>query len=261
MNSLERSLVEKAGYDSGFENIESSSADEVILASARHPSKVSVSKVGAQYEVQLSSLKSATLHEELRRNFSDLTESGSSFLVPTEELLAKLLRRAASLSQALPNQAAKDYKALLDEELKALPPEARGTEIERLVRQRVGQQSYRSAMMDYWGSACAVTGISVPAVLKASHAKPWAECDTDDERLNVFNGFLLSANLDSLFDRFLISFNELGNLVISPTIDDQQRVLLGISGSLKLRWIAIEHLPFLRYHRMRFEELHAQQVA
>lgn len=172
MNSLERSLVEKAGYDSGFENIVSSSADEVILASARHPSKVSIFKVGSQYEVQLSSLKSATLHEELRRSFSDLTESGSSFLVPTEEQLAKLLRRAASLSQALPNQAAKDYKALLDEELKALPPEARGTEIERLVRQRVGQQSYRAAMMEYWAALARLQAYQYRLFLKRVMQSP-----------------------------------------------------------------------------------------
>lgn len=75
-----------------------------------------------------------------------------------------------------------------------------GTEIERLVRQRIGQDTFRSAMLDYWGGRMRCTGINVPQVLRASHAKPWAECATDAERLDVFNGFLLSANLDALFD-------------------------------------------------------------
>ena len=44
----------------------------------------------------------------------------------------------------------------------------------------------------------------------ASHAKPWAECANDAERLDVFNGFLLVANLNALFDRFLISFDDTG---------------------------------------------------
>lgn len=103
-------------------------------------------------------------------------------------------------------------------ELEELPAGIVGTEVERMVRQRVGQNKFRDAMLDYWGGACAVTGVALPEVLRASHAKPWAECATDAERLDVFNGFLLSANLDALFDRFLISFDEQGVLVIAPAL-------------------------------------------
>ncbi len=78
------------------------------------------------------------------------------------------------------------------------------------MRQRVGQQKFREAMLEYWGGACAVTGVGLSEVLRASHAKPWAECASDAERLDVFNGFLLNANLDALFDRFLVSFDEHG---------------------------------------------------
>lgn len=89
------------------------------------------------------------------------------------------------------------------------------TEVERLVRQRVGQNIFRESLMDYWGGACAVTGIALPALLRASHAKPWAECNSDAERLNVFNGFLLAAHLDALFDRHLISFDDSGKILFS----------------------------------------------
>lgn len=88
--------------------------------------------------------------------------------------------------------------------------------MERLVRQRVGQQAFRQAMLDYWGGACAVTGVALSEVLRASHAKPWAECVSDAERLDVFNGFLLNANLDALFDRFLITFSDDGELSLRP---------------------------------------------
>jgi len=84
-----------------------------------------------------------------------------------------------------------------------------------MVRQRVGQQAYRQAMLNYWGGACAVTGLALRQAVRASHAKPWADCETDAERLDVFNGFLLSANLDALFDQFLISFDALGGILIS----------------------------------------------
>ena len=83
-----------------------------------------------------------------------------------------------------------------------LPSSGMGVEL----RQRVGQQAYRQAMLDYWGGACAVTGLAWPQALRASHAKPWAECASCAERLDVFNGLLLSANLDVLFDSFLVSF-------------------------------------------------------
>jgi hypothetical protein len=60
------------------------------------------------------------------------------------------------------------------------------------VRQRVGQEVFRAALIDYWGGACAVTGLALPEVLRASHSQPWADCTTDEERLDVFNGFLLA---------------------------------------------------------------------
>ena len=124
-----------------------------------------------------------------------------------------------------------------------------------MVRQRVGQDVFRQAMLDYWGGACAVTGIALGDVLRASHAKPWAKCDTDAERLDVFNGFLLSANLDALFDRYLISFDDGGQLLISPEVTEQDRYLLGIQQPLQLRWLAKQHLPYLAFHRDVFSKL------
>jgi predicted restriction endonuclease len=97
-----------------------------------------------------------------------------------------------------------------------------------------------------------VTGIAVPEVLRASHAKPWAECVSDAERLDVFNGFLLSANLDVLFDRFLISFDDEGVLLTSESIPESERSALGLTLPARLRWVNDQHLPYLRYHRNQF---------
>ena len=121
-----------------------------------------------------------------------------------------------------------------------------------MVRQRVGQQSFRQAMLDYWGGACAVTGLALSPALRASHAKPWAECVTDAERLDVFNGFLLSANLDVLFDSFLISFAESGDLLLSPAITSNDQQMLGLHPNMRLRWVSAQHLPYLSFHRQRF---------
>ena len=66
----------------------------------------------------------------------------------------------------------------MSSQLAQLPAGLGGTEVERLMRQRVGQQKFRAAMLDYWGGACAVTGLALSEVLRASHAKPWQSAPT-----------------------------------------------------------------------------------
>ncbi len=121
-----------------------------------------------------------------------------------------------------------------------------------IVRQRIGQDLFRNALLQYWGGACAVTGIKVSELLRASHAKPWADCESDAERLNVFNGFLLCAHLDVLFDRGLLTFNLRGEGIVSPVLPSETLGRLGLSGDLRLRWISPEHQSFLHWHRNRF---------
>jgi predicted restriction endonuclease len=43
-------------------------------------------------------------------------------------------------------------------------------------------------------------------LLIASHIKPWAKCD-GNEKVDVYNGFLLSPNFDRLFDQGFITFS------------------------------------------------------
>jgi len=250
VNPLQRALIEKVGVDNGFEHTLAADEHNVTLASARHPTRSSISMLGAGFGVCFTS-GSAALLPELRRGFPQAVRETREFAVGSEAALAALLRRAAGLSRALPHQAASSYQQALAEELAALPPGLVGTEVERMVRQRVGQQKFREAMLDYWGGACAVTGVAIPEVLRASHAKPWAECESDAERLDVFNGFLLTANLDALFDRFLISFDQQGVLMISPRLSSDDISRLGISTTMRLRWLAEHHHPYLNYHRER----------
>lgn len=250
MNLLQRSLIEKAGHDHGFEHVVASEPDGVLLASARHAAtaQVVVQPTGG-YLLRLRAETPALL-PEMRRSFPQQRQT-DGFSADTVASLATLLRRAAGLARALPSQAANDYEATVAGQLAQLPPNLGGTEVERLVRQRVGQQKFREAMLDYWGGACAVTAVALPEVLRASHAKPWAECASDAERLDVFNGFLLVANLDALFDRFLISFDDEGGLLISPTLTDEVRRCLGLHPSMTLRWLSDPHRVYLAWHRLR----------
>jgi predicted restriction endonuclease len=157
------------------------------------------------------------------------------------------------LSQVLPNQAVTVFEQQVQAELSQLaPPVAQSTEVLRMVRQRLGQQAYRQAMLDYWGGACAVTGLALAPVLRASHAKPWAVCDSDAERLDIFNGLLLAAHLDALFDQFFLSFDEHGRALISPQLDAAACEVMGLRPTMRMRWMAPEHQRYMGYHRQRF---------
>lgn len=253
MKLLQRTLIEKSGYGNGFERVihEGGADDVALLASARHGCRVAVTlaAVGG-FSVRVFPPSPALLPELLRTRAA---APDGSFHAADETALSALLQRAASLALALPRQAERDGCNAMEDAAARLPAAARGTEAERLVRQRVGQEHYRAALMRYWGGACAVTGVAVPEALRASHAKPWVKCDSDAERLDAFNGFLLLATLDALFDRFLISFDDAGRLLTSPSLPSATLPLLGIHAGMALRWLAPEHLPYLHWHRLRFE--------
>lgn len=249
MNILQITLIEKAGYDNGFENAESISQESVELSSSRHSTHIQVAQDPAGYRIQFAETPNS-LKSELQRHFGNINELGF-FYCENEAQLHSFLRRAAALSRALPNQAVNDYLVLAADELAKLPDSIVGTEVERMVRQRVGQNKFRDAMLDYWGGACAVTGVSVTALLRASHAIPWAVCKSDAERLDVFNGFLLSANLDALFDRFLISFDSHGQILFGPSVDLKQLTSIGIEPNMRLRWLDAKHELYLEHHRKR----------
>lgn len=94
-------------------------------------------------------------------------------------------------------------------------------------------------------------GVTEPRLLRASHIKPWAECATDAERLDVYNGLLLSAHLDAAFDAHLISFADDGRIVISEALPREDRDRLHIHPGLALRSIAPAHLRRLAEHRAK----------
>ena len=248
MNSLERSLIEKAGYDNGWEIVLESVPEMVSLASALHRARASINPMQSGRGWRLTLPAGPLVDEMATAEAVSFLENGD-FQAASDGELGRLLRHAARLARSLPDLPETRFAAAVRRELSQT---ITNTEVERLVRQRVGQDIYRSSLMDYWGSACAVTGVALPAILRASHARPWADCHSDAERLNVFNGFLLAAHLDALFDRKLISFDDAGQMLFSPIVTPQIRVVLGISAPLALRWISPGHLAFLEWHRDAF---------
>ncbi len=106
-------------------------------------------------------------------------------------------------------------------------------------------------MLERWDGQCAVTGVSTPEVLRASHIKSWADSN-DSERLDPENGLMLTANLDALFDRGLISFTDEGEVIIKASISPEERRALGLDG-VQLRFAPSERTrQNLSHHRARF---------
>ena len=84
-------------------------------------------------------------------------------------------------------------------------PEKR-TEIETLIKARLGQGSFRQNVLEQYPS-CPLTGLDIQPLLIASHIKPWSVCN-NNERLDPFNGLMLAPNIDALFDSGLISVEQ-----------------------------------------------------
>lgn len=117
------------------------------------------------------------------------------------------------------------------------------------VRQRIGQDVFREALIELWDGRCAVTGLALPApLLRASHAKPWALAN-DQERLDPFNGLLLAVHLDALFDSGLMTFDDQGVVLFHTSLAGDARRALGLSDGMRITHLLPGHLPYLRFHR------------
>jgi hypothetical protein len=90
------------------------------------------------------------------------------------------------------------------------------TERDVLAKARIGQGRFRADIVAAWrkGETCALTRLGVPEMLIASHIKPWRD-SSNAERLDPMNGLLLVAHADKLFDRYLMSFQEIRGTFVS----------------------------------------------
>ena len=151
------------------------------------------------------------------------------------------LDRVYKLAVSLPDAPLLRFRA----KTKDLP---KTTEAERLMIRR--PRHIPRALLQYWGSRCPLTGITEPALLRASHIVAWADCD-HEQRLNVHNGLLLSALYDSAFDKGLIRFDDDGSVLASPTLSEAARGSLAIDTAPHLEGLRDDHRANLAKHRSR----------
>lgn len=247
LSPIVTSRLEKAAIDNGFDQDLPPDGNWIAFASTQCPLKIWLGAYGDTFF--LAGFSQQNVLQALGDYGVKMTgplPSGAcgGRTVTTIPDMHGLLRRAYQLSRALPNELLQTF----EKKTGALP---RATEAERLVVQRVGQDLFRQALLDLWEGRCAVTGLAVPELLRASHIKPWADCSTDAERLDVYNGLLLAPQLDAAFDRGYITVDDEGLVVVSPVLDGAARRVLGLGHPLRVKVLADGHRAYLPWHRER----------
>lgn len=127
----------------------------------------------------------------------------------------------------------------------------RGTDIEALVKRRLFSGSLKKIVLRTFDAKCCLTGLELPALLVCSHIRPWAE-SSHSQRVDPSNTLLLAANWDALFDRYLVSFDSRGKLIVAKSLVGSQILrTMGARENVRLSadWLTPERLGYLRFHR------------
>lgn len=216
-----REECEKAAWQNGFRRSFGGPPGWAGFASTTVPGTIHLAAAGAQGPWYLA-LDHRGVIEELALHPAALSGPGlSCHAFGSLGELYSMLSRVYQLSASLPDAPLRVF----EQKVGSLP---QTTEAERLVVQRIGQDIFRASLMEYWQGRCPLTGISDPALLRASHIVPWRACETDAQRLDVHNGILLSALWDAAFDQGLVTFADSGEPVFSPALSG--------AGEAELRW-------------------------
>lgn len=94
---------------------------------------------------------------------------------------------------------------------------------------------------------CMVEKLSYP-ILIASHIKPFIKTSNDNEAYDPNNGLLLSQNLDGLFDKGYISFNDDGTIILSNQLKKDLKICLK-NYKLDKVFLKDERKLYMNYHR------------
>lgn len=241
LTALARVSLNKAAVDSGFDIADGEAAGWLRYRSTSSPVRVALAvlndrPVGAlSSEGVIAELRVPTLH-----GLTVPEGYAGSFEAATFNDAQEILTRAYVLSRTLPDELYRSWHDAV--------AHVDSTEREATVKQRVGQDFFRRGLLVLWNGRCAITGLAVPELLRASHAKPWKD-SSDTERLDVYNGLLLAAHLDAAFDAGLICVTGDGAIEVSDGLDSSTRAILGLDNSLRVARLSPKHQKYLDWHR------------
>jgi hypothetical protein len=202
----------------------------------------------------------------LPARYAPLQKNGAGqqgiYLTELDDLLASLLvdligseARAViqnwRVSELVPNMPLAGQIDWEEHQLAAIRDDSKlqDTEKHAIVLSRRGQGLFRSRVSSI-EKRCRVTGVSKVEYLRASHSKPWRD-SSNDERLDGENGLLLTPDVDLLFDRGLIGFEDNGRVLISPVADVESLEKMGLTSEMlrNVGAFSMGQREYLQFHR------------
>lgn len=124
------------------------------------------------------------------------------------------------------------------------------TEKEVIAQVRLYQSKYREQLLKHL-KQCPFTGITDKRLLVASHIKPWC-LSSSEEKLDIYNGFILSPLYDRLFDQGLITFTSDKHIIYSSTLSAKTLAIIRIDNDY------CENLPAA--HREKYLQFHNEKI-
>ena len=243
-----RTILEKAAVDNGFSIDQEASGSWLVWRAHAAPARLCLTATEKGYGIGSNHFGAMRALEPRLEKLPGAPAGFRAVQVANSGMLNGAAGAVWRLARSLPDEPLRQYQERLRE-----PPGA--TEVERLRKERIGQDVFREALMLFWGGACAVTGVRHPRLLRASHIVPWSDCETDAERLNVHNGLLLAAHLDAAFDAHLISFGVDGQIRFGPKLSREDIAASGFTPEMRLRRTDPETEIRLALHRTKVIEV------
>lgn len=121
-------------------------------------------------------------------------------------------------------------------------------ERQEISRAREGQGKYREQLLEQC-RYCPFTMIADERLLIASHIKPWAASD-DVEKIDPYNGYILSPLYDKLFDRGFITFTENRHVILSEFISPYTWKQIGLKNNTFIKTLVMDdkRAEYLKFH-------------
>lgn len=100
---------------------------------------------------------------------------------------------------------------------------------------------FRASVFAAYENHCCITGLELPALLVASHIRPYRACRGSSERTDPHNGLLLNTFYDKAFDQGLITVSKDYKIYVSSLVREYsyneftRQWLIGLEGNQIIR--------------------------
>ena len=130
------------------------------------------------------------------------------------------------------------------EEIKTIKTDKKPKE----TKTREGQRKYRELLLEQT-CYCPFTMISDERLLIASHIKPWVVC-SDVEKIDPYNGYILSPLYDKLFDKGFITFTSNRHIILSEFISPNTWKKIGLKNDSFIKHLLMDdkRKKYLKFH-------------